>query len=149
MTFHIKNKTCYWIFFFKMCIWSCRTTSTIKKSKYLMGKIFCGNWFSRFFLHFTGINFYEFGFTEDFAGINFHEFRLTKDFAGMNCRESALFKDFTGVNLTFHNLSLWFWEQSQQKLRLFYLNKWQNRWSREFLIQKTLYQTENPIFAFH
>ena len=54
-----------------------------------------------FFGHFTGINFREFGFTEDFAGINFRELSLTKDFAGINFRESALFKDFAGVNLTF------------------------------------------------
>ena len=54
-----------------------------------------------FFGHFAGINFREFGFTEDFAGINFRELSLTKDFAGINFRESALFKDFAGVNLTF------------------------------------------------
>ena len=61
--------------------------------------------------HFGGINFREFGFTEDFAGIR--ELSLTKDFAGINFRESALFKDFVGVNLTFRDLSLWFREQSQ------------------------------------
>ena len=50
---------------------------------------------------FAGINFREFGFTEDFAGINFRELSLTRDFAGINFRESALFKDFAGVNSTY------------------------------------------------
>ena len=50
---------------------------------------------------FAGINFCEFGFTEDFAGINSCELSLTRDFAGINFRESALLKDFAGVNLTF------------------------------------------------
>ena len=54
-----------------------------------------------FFGHFKGINFREFGFTEDFAGINYRELSLTKDFPGINFRESALFKDFAGVNLRF------------------------------------------------
>ena len=38
---------------------------------------------------FAGINFREFGFTEDFAGISFRELRLTKDFAGINFRANA------------------------------------------------------------
>jgi len=36
------------------------------------------------------------------------------------------------------------------KINTFLLKKWQNsRWSREDLIQKTLYQTETQIFEFH
>ena len=54
-----------------------------------------------FFGYFAGINFREFGSTEDFAGINFRELSLTKDFAGINFRECALYKDFVGVNFTF------------------------------------------------
>ena len=54
-----------------------------------------------FFGHFAGINFREFGFTEDYTGINFRELSLTKDFAGINFREGALYKDFVGVNLGF------------------------------------------------
>ena len=54
-----------------------------------------------FFGYFAGINFREFGFTEDFVRISFREFSLPKDFAGINFRESALFKDIAGVNLTF------------------------------------------------
>ena len=74
---------------------------------YLKGRNIYENLFSRFFFwHFTGINFREFGFTEDFVGINIRDLSLTKDFAGINFRESALFKDFG-------DLSLWFWEQSQ------------------------------------
>ena len=61
--------------------------------------------FANFFLgHFVGINFREFGFTEDFTGINFRELSLSKDCAGINFHESALFKYFAGVNLTF---ALW------------------------------------------
>ena len=73
---------------------------------YLRGRNFHGNLiFANFFLgHFVGINFREFGFTEDFTGINFRELSLSKDFAGTNFRESALFKDFAGVYLTF---ALW------------------------------------------
>ena len=61
-----------------------------------------------FFGHFAGINFREFGFTEDFAGINFRELILTKDFAGINFRECALYKDFVGVNFAF-SLKNIFW----------------------------------------
>ena len=50
---------------------------------------------------FAGINFCEFGFTEDFAGINFRELSLTKDFAEINFRECTLYKDFVGVNFAF------------------------------------------------
>ena len=34
--------------------------------------------------YFAGIDFREFGFTEDFAGINFRELSLTKDFLEVN-----------------------------------------------------------------
>ena len=51
--------------------------------------------------YFAGIDFREFGFTEDFAGIKFRELSLPKDFVGINFRESALFKGIAGVNLTF------------------------------------------------
>ena len=61
-----------------------------------------------FWGHFAGINFREFGFTEDFEGINFRELSLTKDFAGINFRESALFKDVAGVNLTFAFRNIFF-----------------------------------------
>ena len=73
-----------------------------KVSNTLREEILAGINFREFFSgHIAGINFREWGFTEDFAGINFRELSLTKDFAGINFRESALFKDFAGVNLTF------------------------------------------------
>ena len=46
-----------------------------------------------------GINLREF-FPWYFTGINFHEFGFTEDLGGINFREGALFKDFAGVNLT-------------------------------------------------
>ena len=75
---------------------------TIEYACVLREETFAGINLHEFFCgHFKGINFLEFGFTEDFAGINFRELSLTKDFARINFRESALFKDFLGVNLTF------------------------------------------------
>ena len=68
----------------------------------LREEIFAGIISREFFIgHFAGINFREWGFTEDFAGINFRALSLTKDFVGTNFRESALFKNFAGVNLAF------------------------------------------------
>ena len=68
----------------------------------LREEIFAGIISREFFIgHFAGINFREWGFTEDFAGINSRELSFTKDFVGINFRESALFKDFAGVNLAF------------------------------------------------
>ena len=77
-----------------------------------------GNFREFFYGHFAGINLLRIVFTEDFAGINFCELGLTKDFAG-NSRKCPL-QRFRGSKFNvrlkeyfFHDLSLWFWEQSQ------------------------------------
>ena len=102
----------------------------MRETHILSEEIFAGIDFREFFFgHFAGIDLLRIVFTEDFAGINFCELSLTKDFA-VNSRKCPL-QRFRGSKFNvrlkeyfFHDLSLWFWEQSQWKLILFYLNKW-------------------------